>query len=341
MLHSKIQAFIFVAAATMIITACSEKEGTISPAGRANVSFREYIAGESNTTIFNAAFRRSGLEQDSAYLSGGPYTFFVPVDSAFTAQAMPLEVVNAMDKTKLLEILKYMTVKGRVSSSTLAGFFRQSATTLTDRRPILTKNYYGIFFNGIAMKEANINLGDAVVHKMNRLALPPKDSVLALIAGTPELSIFSAIITRSLNSGYEPHYGDVRNMFRTNGKTIFAPTNQAFINYGIPSVEYVKNIADTQMLASLVKTQVYTGSYAIDPDLATDNSAFSCTVSDFKGGFMLKGLGRIYMVLYPSVREDGLTIMTAVNNPNPRIVKTDLLAADGVVQEVDQVLLLK
>ncbi len=113
------------------------------------------------------------MQEDSAWLSGGPYTYFVPTDEAFIAAAMPLSVINTMNRTELLTMLKYMIVKGRISSTTLAGFFRQTVSTLSPERPMLTKNYFGIFFNGIAMEKANINLGDAVVHTMKNVGIPP------------------------------------------------------------------------------------------------------------------------------------------------------------------------
>lgn len=340
MLHRRIHFFRLITLGVLIMAGC-KKDTTPPGEDASSLSLQQYVAAEKNTSIFNAALQRSGLQQDSAYLSGGPYTFFVPVDSAFIAQGMSLAVINAMNKDSLLAMLKYMVVKGRISSSTLAGFFRQSALTLSDKRPILTKNYYGIFFNGIAMKEPNINLGDAVVHKMNRCAFAPKDSVLALIANTPELSIFYAVINRCLDVRFPNYFGTVHYLFRTNGKTVFAPDNDAFIRYGIPSVDYVETMTDIETLAVIVRSHAYIGSYLVVDPTAIDNSTYSRTVSDFTGGFVLNGMGGSDYLTSPSVREDGLTIKTLANYPDVQISKTDLLAVDGIVQEVNQVLLLK
>lgn len=330
-------AIIIIFGAT-ILWSCAKERSPVPE--NAKQSFLQYIASEKNTTIFKVAFERSGLTQDSAYLAGGPYTFFVPVDDAFVAQGLTIEKMNTLSKDSLRKILRYMVVNGRISGTTMAGFFKQDVTTLAPQRPIVTKNYYGIFFNGIAMQQANINLQDAVVHKMKRVALPPADSAADIIATRPELSIFNAVLKKGLLSEKEPGKTPLLHSLITNGKTIFAPTNDAMIAYGFPSVDYVNNLTNKTLLADLARFQINTGYYNPDPGATQpDNRVYSCTISDFLGGYRLMRLGNIYYTFPPTVREDGYTIVTPFNIAPVKIIRTDILAIDGVIHEVDQVLL--
>ncbi len=68
-----------------------------------------------------------------------------------------------------------------------------------------------------------------------------------------------------------------------------------------------------------------------------DNSPWSCTISDFKGGFLLADMNLPTSPV--SVREDGMTIKAPYNYPDIKILKADQIAKDGVVQEIDQVIL--
>ena len=337
----KLRFFVMTGCCALALAGC-RKDAASPGNSNALTSFSTYIAGDSITTIFNTAFQRSELASDSAYMDNGPYTVFVPVDSAFKAQGLSLNMVNTMDRDSLKAILRYLFVKGRISGTTMPGFFKQSAATLAPQRPILTKNYYGIFFNGIAMQQANISLGDAMVHKMKRVALVTRDSVRQVIASTPELSIFSACIDRIVKTSIGYDNSTVINLLATNGKTVFAPTNEAMRKYGFPSEDFVRNVKDSDAVALMVKCQVYTGPFDNNPNTPlNDNRTFSCTVSDFIGGYQLSQLGGVFLSPAITVREDGYTIFTPLNLVPPKIVKTDLLAVDGVVQETDQVLLIR
>ena len=306
----------------ILFSAC-KKDQELSTTDRPSVS--QYIAGDPQLSLWQTAVNRCKL--DSVLSAGGPYTFFCPVDSAFISAGLTADSIGRYDPDSLRSLLKYHILSGKFSSQDIIGFVRASVTSLNPNfKPYISKNYFGIFLNGIGVTEGDLEMGDGVIQKIGRVAFPPKQTLQQLIDSLPELSYFSAVIKRvpnftTLLSQLQPAHSD--ELGSLPGLTVLAPTNAAFQASTIyPTLDAI-NQADPNMLLSTMEFYFLNG--------------FRFT-SDFMGGY-IPGHAQVELGNGGSykIAQDGITIIP--NYPvgvSPRIVKPDQLCTDGVVQEVSE-----
>src|SRR5262249_22780990 len=133
------------------------------------------INSDTQLVILNAAVKR--LQLDTAFSSGGPYTLFAPVDSAFLAAGITVQTINELSLDSLRQMVGYHIVYGRISSTDLLGFLRKRLRSLARYEPFISKNYYGIYINGIHVREGNISCVDGVLHKIEGVSKPPRGNL--------------------------------------------------------------------------------------------------------------------------------------------------------------------
>jgi uncharacterized surface protein with fasciclin (FAS1) repeats len=332
----------------LLLTSCFKKNEAVNIA---RPSILQYIAQTSSLSLLNAAIQRVRL--DTAMASGGPFTFFAPSDSAFQAAGITLDSINRMDAGKLLRILEYEVVNGRVSSTDVPGFLKQQFTGLHPLySPFISKNYYGIFINGITVTHGNIEMGDGVVQVTGRVAFPPAGSQLAMLDQSTDMKFFAALV-RHVYSLYllmanpDPNsYYSGLSLWQSQtsffGNTMLVPTDSAFKAYGYAdsaslysdSVKVVQGgwdlMDNTNIQMSLIEPYLYTG--------------FNFT-SDYKGS---GGLGAYMTNVYYNNHQiilttslDGMSITgagIALNNP-VKITGPDIIATNGVIQKINEVFL--
>lgn len=332
----------------MLITQACQKK-TDANVNIAKPAILDYIAQNKSLSILSAAVNR--VQLDTAMSSGGPYTFFAPDDSAFIAAGLTLDSVNRMDVQKLLLLLKYHVILGRISSDDLAGMIKEQVISLHPTlQPFISKNYYGIFFNGITIVNPNLEMGDGVVQVINAVSIPPAGSQMNVIEQQPDLTFFAALIHHSyalrLLLGNPNPYSNYTgtstyvNTYQmpTFGNTILVPTDSAFRAFG-----YADSNAVAKDTARLLMGYWLTNSYyhAILPPYIFNGFDFTC---DFMGSYQIGASGSTVQYrngsagsLYTSV--DGLSFNgTGIALSNPvRIIGPNMVATNGVVQKINQV----
>ncbi|MBN9384143.1 MAG: fasciclin domain-containing protein [Chitinophagaceae bacterium] len=308
-------------------------------------SILEYIAKEPSLSLLNTAIGITRL--DTVMSSGGPFTFFAATDPAFESAGFTGDSLRRMDPRQLQDILRYNIVKGRLSSGDVPGFLKQQFTGLHPLyRPYITKNYYGIFLNGIPVIKGNIELGDGVLQVTGRVAIPPAGSQLDVMNKEKDLSFLTAFVrnvytfrTLVADSTYSlPPTGSGGLIY---GTTLLAPTDSAFKAFGY---------ADTTALIN-DSLKLVTGYYCNNCIPSYQNPVFGnftfigfTFTSDYKGQFAI-GLGTNVILRSGSssfwTSLDGFSFTgngIAQNNP-VRIIKPDMIATNGVVQKINQVFL--
>ena len=294
----------------LLLAACKKEQGNFNKAG---LTLFQTIKTDSQLTLYRAALTRAGMFDDAVF-GNGPFTVFAPVDSALINAGLTKDIINGYDTATLAGILRYAMVYGRIGSASLIGFYSQDVLSLnTSYQPRLTKNYYGIFLDGIALvKNGSFELGDGVLHKMQRLPHPPAGNLMELIGSSPDLSYYAAAINHiGWDFSGAPNTGQTDD----NGKyyTLFAPTNEAFIKFGFPDIDAINNSDVSQMQNWITNFRLY-------------GKLFT---SGFLGGYSF-----VYQYYY--VQADGLTIITAGNLYPTHIIRPDVVATNGVLQVVDQ-----
>lgn len=125
-------------------------------------------AGQFNTLV--AAVKAAGLVET---LKGkGPFTVFAPTDEAF--KKLPAGTVESLlkpeNKSKLVKILTYHVLPGKVMSKDIAGKKLQAASVQGQKISIDATN--GVKVDGASVVKADIATSNGVIHVIDAVILP-------------------------------------------------------------------------------------------------------------------------------------------------------------------------
>jgi uncharacterized surface protein with fasciclin (FAS1) repeats len=125
-------------------------------------------AGSFNTLV--AAVKAAGLVD--VLKSDGPFTVFAPTDAAFAK--LPAGTVESLlkpeNKNKLVSVLTYHVVPGKVMSGDLAGKKLEAATVQGQKVKIDATN--GVTVDGANVVTADIGTSNGVIHVIDSVILP-------------------------------------------------------------------------------------------------------------------------------------------------------------------------
>lgn len=314
----------------LLAVACKKDDHTLVVT--AKPTMLQYIGNDPQLTLFKAALQHAGLFNDTTFANGAPYTIFAPLDSALKAAGLTADSISKYDPAALAFVLKYHIAFGNLGSSTLIGFYTQEVITLNPTyRPTLSKNFFGIFVNGIPVTKADIVLGDGVIHKIGRVAFPPVGNLMQELDHQPDLTMFAtAIRILQLDTMLVKHNPVPVNPYVPPvvipTVTILAPDDNAFREYGFADTTAIKN-TDPVALKRFILYYFKQGSNFTSVLLG--GAQFGAAVYD------ANNYGQKIFV----VESDGVTITAAGNVAAPHIIRPDIVATNGVIQVVDQVII--
>ena len=127
--------------------------------------------GAGNFTTLVAAVEAAGLVET---LKGeGPFTVFAPTDAAFVALPAGTleELLKPENKDKLIAILTYHVVPGKVMSTDLSEGLK--AATVQGGEVTITLEG-GAKVNGAVISTADIEASNGVIHVIDTVILPPE-----------------------------------------------------------------------------------------------------------------------------------------------------------------------
>lgn len=127
-------------------------------------------AGSFNTLV--AAVEAAGLVET---LKGdGPFTVFAPTDEAFAAlpEGTVEDLLKPENKDKLVAILTYHVVSGKVMASDVTGAETMAATVQGQELKIDGSN--GVMINGATVTAADVEASNGVIHVIDQVLLPPQ-----------------------------------------------------------------------------------------------------------------------------------------------------------------------
>ena len=150
------------------LTAAASLMATASYA--ADKDIVDTAVGAGNFTTLVAAVQAAGLVD--TLKGAGPFTVFAPTDAAFAA--LPAGTVEDLlkpeNKDKLVAILTYHVVAGKVMSSALAE--GMTAATVQGSNVTFTLEG-GAKINGAPISAADIEASNGVIHVIDAVILPP------------------------------------------------------------------------------------------------------------------------------------------------------------------------
>ena len=155
-------------------TACAQDnamaEKAMAPAQK-DIVATAVDAGQFNTLV--AAVKAADLVE--TLQSPGPFTVFAPTDAAFAK--LPAGTVEALlkpeNKDKLVAILTYHVVSGKVPASAVVG--KKMDATSVEGSQIMIDGMDGVMLNGSAkVVAADVEASNGVIHVIDTVIMPPK-----------------------------------------------------------------------------------------------------------------------------------------------------------------------
>jgi transforming growth factor-beta-induced protein len=231
----------------------------------------------------------------------GPFTLFAPTNAAI--QALPAEVIQALseDIGLLEDVLAYHLVQGTALSTDLSNGL--TVPTLLGKNVTVTINNDGVFINDAKVILADIRTDNGVVHVLDAVLLP-KTTVVDILGERDELSTARLLVNLS---GLEA---------ALNGEgpfTVFAPDDNAFDTAPLSLLEYA-----TSSQANLQNVLLFhtVPGRALSTDLSNGQSLTTAN-------------GKALLV---TINNNGVFIN------NAQVIEADLVAENGVVHIIDEVL---
>ena len=216
-------------------------------------------------------------------------------------------------RADLTNILLYHVVGAIVLSKDVPA--SDTVNTLLTTNIYASKNANGVFVNGIAVKAADVQAANGVIHVISKVLIPPTKTIAQIVSEDPDLSLLLTAVVRA----------GLADAVSGKGKfTVFAPTNAAFIAAGLPDAASI-NAVPVDAVASIVKAHLF-GTNVFSSDLTAGASV--PTLETDKS--LVVGLTP------PSVK------IVGSSNPASNIIipaGVNIITTNGVIHKIDRVLL--
>ena len=278
----------------------------------------ETIAADPHYSFLTAAINKAGLVNALNDDKKEGLTLFAPSNDAFMAAGFNsvADLAKIPDST-LTKILLYHVLGTKIPAAQVPQASNSEVLTLNTQPIYATRTSdNNVFINGVSVVKADIECTNGVIHNINRVLLPATGTIVQTAINNPDLSLLVAAVLRASQGST-----DVATVLSGSGPfTVFAPTNQAFINAGFPDVNAI-NAADPNTLTSILTYHVIAG------------RIFSSDLTDGPTPATLNG-GTVAVSLSGAAHVKGNSNSTAAT-----ITVTDIIATNGVVHVIDQVLL--
>ncbi len=293
--------------------ACTDKDKDETPAPQ---TITDIVLANNDFSILRAAVQRAGLADA---LRGGTLTVFAPNNAAFQASGFAdAAAVTALPVATIKSVLQYHVLGSTVTASQIAVGTNAAVPTLEGINVYVSKPTAssGVSVNNARVTTADVQAANGVIHIIDRVMMPPSQNLLQIAQGNPAFTYLVAAATRAATSN--PAIVAALTS-TTDAYTVFAPTNDAFIAAGFPTIASIQ-AASPAALAPIILNHVISGR-AFSPILTTGNVAAA------SGGQLALNVS------------NGVTVTGKGNTQASKVVTADILATNGVVHVIDRVLL--
>ena len=262
---------------------------------------------------FNAALGSSGL---ASVFAQNDLTVFAPTDAAFAA--LGLNPGNVRRVANLREILLYHVVSGSVFSTDLSNGFvstvNGAAVEINLDGGATVKGAGNETGSNIVMTDKRARNG--VIHGIDAVLLPPTQNIVEIAAGNNNFSILVDAVVAA---------GFVELLATTNNLTVFAPTNDAFVDLlGELGLDSLEALIDENTGIGIAGLQGVLA-YHVFAGRVFSSDLSNTTITMFSGDDV-------------AIDVSGPSLIDA-NGRTSGIVATDIQATNGVIHVIDTVIL--
>ena len=156
--------FLLLAPAALLLAACASMGPAPAP-----VSVTDTIARDPQLSTLSGLVQRAGLAD--TLKAGGPYTVFAPTNAAFAAVPAKTMEDLAKDPARLKDVLSYHVLPVRVTAAEVkAG----NAKTAQGANVVLSRAGDFVTVEEAMVERADITASNGVVHKVDRVLMPPR-----------------------------------------------------------------------------------------------------------------------------------------------------------------------
>ncbi|MCI4677728.1 fasciclin domain-containing protein [Rhodoblastus acidophilus] len=138
------------------------------PAKAADIVDTAASAGSFNTLV--TAVKAAGLVD--TLKSPGPFTVFAPTDEAF--KKLPKGTVESLlkpeNKAKLVKILTYHVVRGKIPSSEVVG--KRPSVKTVEGQKLHIDGRHGVKVNRAHVVKADVEADNGVIHAIDKVLIP-------------------------------------------------------------------------------------------------------------------------------------------------------------------------
>lgn len=303
---------IMMAFMAVALTSCS-KDDDVMP--NTDQTIVEIVSENNNFSMLRTAVVRAGL---TATLDGsGPFTVFAPTNDAFKAAGFTTEAsINEVPVETLKSILLYHVLASKVNASAIPTASNTAVETAGGDNIFVTKGEAGVFVNGAKVTQADVMASNGVIHVVDKVLMPPMGNIVETLVGNSEFSFLVAAVLRASEGST-----DVRAVLESDGPfTVFAPTNQAFMNAGFASEQAIR-AASPAALTSILTYHV------VQARVFSSGLRNGLSVDALMGGPLTFDLSA------------DATVKGTSNTSASRITGVDMVTENGVIHVIDQVLL--
>lgn len=313
----------------LLLFSC-KKDNATNPSGTGNQNNNLLYVIEDNQ--FNFSFFNRALTVTNftaTLLEEGPYTVLIPDNLAFQGSGYATEQNVAEEKSGVLDnLVKYHTLKGIWQLDKLPFRFNQQITAMSGTQLFVThwiRNQDTILtINGTRVTAQNMPAANGLIQVINAVLKPlVQDKLSDAIAAEPTLTYFNVALQRA----------GMKDLLRGEGPyTIFAPSNDAFIAAGYPTTDSIAHTSPATLSAMLQFHILANRRFVYDYVLSTDNSNVSQQT-------MLNKSTTKVALISSGVDYSGITIQGSGNTKPCNLLKSNVLANNGVLHIIDNVLL--
>jgi uncharacterized surface protein with fasciclin (FAS1) repeats len=209
----------------------------------------QVLSTVSNTTFFNAMLIQTGL--DSTLKGTGPFTVFVPTDTAFALAGFTVANLSALPDSVLYRLVTYAIIDGiSLGSATLPLGPDAKIVTAGGDSIYVSNNSTGIFVNGVPVTQTDVPASNGTINAVMSPLIPPNGSLLQTLSTDTVFSFMSAAIARASQGAT-----NLDTLLSSSPFTIFVPSNSAFQTFGYATINDINN-ANPDSLASLVEEHI-------------------------------------------------------------------------------------
>lgn len=301
-----------VLACLMTTSACTRDN---DPNPEPNRNIVEVVASNNDFSLLATAVVHAGLAQT---LSGsGPFTVFAPTNDAFRAAGLDTDAaIRALPADALRDILMYHVLTERVPAASIPQATNTEVETAAEIEAYVTRTSDGAYINGATVLQADVMASNGVIHVINKVLMPPMGDAVEALMDDENFSLLVAAVVRASEGS-----ANLAEVLMGDGPfTVFAPTNQAFMDAGFSSAADIQ-AANPDMLAGILTYHVLAARVfstdLVDGATPTTVNGADLTVS-LTNGAKVEGNG---------------------NDSPSSITQADWITENGVIHVIDRVLL--